>query len=80
LTRTLNDPSLIPKVSEQSPKDLDSALKFAVQLEAQTNDADLTKQELQTKDQRPKDREVDNGLHKDAIIAKAKQAVELRAH
>jgi len=44
---SLNDSNLALtfKVREQSPKDLDSALKFAVELGVWANDADRTKHE-----------------------------------
>jgi len=46
---SLNDPNLALKVRERSPKDLDSALKIALQLEVWANDAERTKQEQQPK-------------------------------
>ena len=47
---SLNDPNRALKVRERSPKDLDSALKIALQLEVWANDAERTKREQQPKE------------------------------
>ena len=79
---SLNDPNQTLKVRERSPKDLDLALKIALQLEVWANNAERTKQEQQPKEP-PRDRKlrevVDQGPNKQVIMAEAKQAVESRA-
>jgi len=56
-SRSFGDRSRTFKVRERSPKDLDSALKIALQLEVWANDAERTKREQQPKET-PRDRKL----------------------